>query len=650
MPKGKENLIFQYWDKAVLLILAAVGIYVFLGRVISSPIQAGSQMGVQQTPANLVDNLCDETEILRRKMNEPAASEAQAPSYVGIIQKRLNESPAVSLPRNSLTLQGPGVEKLPGVVYLARPPVLAPVNVRGRAGIGLITTVSETSRSVSQTTAGASGREACWITVAAEFPFHQQYLGFAGLDPKVEQESRLPVNEHRFVFARVDMQRQELLADGSWSEAKDINPYDIFRGNLPNTVASLSQLYSLTSDDEQSDNAYVLKDWLTRAGFQEFIVRPEFFQLSGFEQWYWPESLVNANDDREVFKTAAGELPQKDEAPKYRAVSTVRADILTTDRTRANSPAAPRDLAGGLMPPDGMPVQLRMETSARAGSTVTSRGRAGRAQRIEIPQDYRQQTIPLWAHDSSVVPGRTYRYRMRVLLFNPLCGHQQATSSKVRKSAWLEGPWSGWSESVEAMQKRLFYFTGVSPARGGKPPRARVTVYAWQAGWWYEHLFFYSDAGSIIGGPMEVPDFVLEEMAVSGRGDTSRRGTRADSPGPRRARLTVDFSTGWSIVDFSPEMQLEQPSDRESTKIETITTAELVVTEQATQEIEKRYAVIDSDNLHRQELEQTVARQEAAFREMQRGLDDRSRPSRTDRSRTPPPIMPPGGGLIPGRP
>ena len=103
-------------------------------------------------------------------------------------------------------------------------------------------------------------------------------------------------------------------------------------------------------------------------------------------------------------------------------------------------------------------------------------------------------------------------------------------------------------------------------------------------------------------------------------------------------------------MDFSPEMQLEQPSDRESTKIETITTAELVVTEQATQEIEKRYTVIDSDNLHRQELEQTVARQEAAFREMQRGLDDRSRPSRTDRSRTPPPIMPPGGGLIPGRP
>jgi hypothetical protein len=182
------------------------------------------------------------------------------------------------------------------------------------------------------------------------------------------------------------------------------------------------------------------------------------------------------------------------------------------------------------------------------------------------------------------------------------------------------------------MQKRLFYFTGVSPARAGKPERARVTVYAWQDGWWFSSLFFYFETGSVIGSVKDVPHYVLEEVDAERRIDT-RRMTRPDAGGPRRAREKVDFTTGWEVVEFNPEVELKREVEGNPEKTETVSTGELVVREQSTQKSEKRYTVIDNGDLRRQELAEIVARQEAAFRELQRGLNERRPAIRDNRPR-----------------
>ena len=655
MPKTRENLIHLYWDKAVLLILAAVGIYVFLGRVISSPIEAGSTAGPKQTPKQLVEDLYRQSDALKEKMERSNPPEPNPSDYIGVIRKRFSGALPNDLPRNALTRQGPGVEET-RLAKMATPPVLAPLKVRGHAGIGLIAPDSGTSRSTTQPASSVSGTETYWITVAAEFPFYRQYLAFAGLDPLVDEGRRLSEKDQRFVFARVDMQRQELMPDDSWSEAEDINPYELYRQKLPNTVKNLTELYSLSSDEEPSGNVNVLKSWLSRAGFQEFVVRPEFFTLAGFEQWYWPEEpLPDLADDRSSVSILAGELPKRDDAPKYRAVRNVTQDRLQVEPTRPNVAMDPLALpGGGLMGPDMFPGQPVMDSSVRSGSISAGRERIDRGRRVQIPRDYRQaETIRMWAHDSSVVPGRTYRYRMRVLLFNPLCGDERAENSKVRTLAWLEGPWSDWSEPAQTLQKRVPYFTGVSPARGSKPPRAKVTVYAWQNGWWYEHLFFYSDAGSIVGDSVDVPHFVFGDGPVSARSTdlpragfggapdlrrptSARRDTKPDGPGPR-PKVTVDFTTDWSIVDFTSEVQFNQPVDKESTAFEAVSTAELVVMEQETKRLVKRYVVIDGDDLRRKELEQIVARQEAAFRDMQRQLRQLDRQTTGPRAAPRPP-------------
>ena len=627
MPKAKENPIYLYWDKALLLLLAAVGVYVFLGRVVSSPIKIEGAGQSKMTPDQLVDDLYQDAKDLQDRINRARPEEIEATDYAGFIRGRLDETLPDNLPRNPLTFKGAGVKELAREESIVTPAVLSPKNIRGRAAIGLIHTGSETSRSRTQPIA-TSGRETHWITVAAEFPFHRQYLAFAGLDPLVAENRRLEENDQRFVFARLDLQRQELQADGSWSKAEDVNAYELFREGLPTTVENLGKLYSLSADEESSENARALREWLSRDGFQEFIVRPEFFYLTGFEQWYWPEEPPDLEDERNIATTLAGPLPTRDESPKYRDVSRART---TTDRGRttvADRAGFPGGLPGEnmVMPPVMAPgmapgTQPRTTSTSRSRSTSAGRSQYNRGQRIGIRQDYRQETIQMWAHDSTVVPGATYRYRMRVLLYNPLCGHELAASGKVRESGWLEGPWSGWSEPVETMKKQSFYFTGVSPARGSKPPRARVTVYAWQDGWWYENLFFYSDAGSMIGSIRDVPHFAMSEAELprttrDARGAASRR-TRPVGTGAR-AKVKVDFTTGWSIVNFKPEVQLDQPVNGESADAGTVTTAELEVKEQTTGRVEKRYVVIDSDNIRRKEVAEIVARQEAAFKEMRR--------------------------------
>ena len=650
MPKTRENFLLLHWDKLLLLILAAAGIYVFLTRVLSSPNRTGDRLGKPTSPQQLVADLSENTAKLKSQLQQSKKIEVEPLGDYDQVKNRLEDIPR-DLPRYPLTAEMPGAKEIPGLTYIATPIVLAPLNLRAQAGLGLLASASPANRGTVQPASSASGAQIYWVTVAAEFPFNQQYLAIAGLDPLIDKERRLPEKNQYLLFARLELQRQELLPDGSWSQAESINPYQLYSRDLPDTVKNLSELYTLPSGEEQSlsNNVDVLKSWLSRSGFQEFIVRPEFLTLDGFEQCYWPEESPDLTDTQSRFKTFAGELPKRDEAPRYRAI----------DKTIASTTAVPRTPAGYLLGPDAFRLEGPMLPNllgptgtgpAAIGPRPMLTGR-GRGERIPITQkpglEYAPKTIQMWAYDSTVLPGRTYRYRMQVLLFNPLCGNERAESRKVRTLAWLEGQWSAWSAPVETMQKHYFFFTGVSSPVGAKPPRARVSVYAWQDGWWYTYPFSYSDPGQRIGSSMEVPDYrpaSLEDLSNSRSGRTGVT-TRSAGGGGRtpstvpvpRPKISVDFTTGWTFVDLNPEVQLDRPVDNSSASFQAVTAPELVVMDQATKQLVERYSAIDNGDLRRQQLEEIIARQEKAFREVYSRLE---RPSGT-------PVTPDRGFMAP---
>ena len=650
MPKTRENFIHLYWDKALLLLLAAVGIYVFLGRVFSSPIQIG---GPALGPQQLVDELVRETDTLEGRLGQYSAAEYPAPQYLQQIEERFGPSASAGA-GNAWVMPLPAEGARAGRVQIPTPNVLEPLSLQAQSGIGSIATNSPARRGGSTRAASSeSGKGIYWVTVAAEFPFRKQLLAFAGLEPLTDKD-QYPL------FARLDLERQELLPDGSWSPAESVNPYELYRQDFAETVKNLAELYSLSSDEEQLVNVNALRSWLGRKGFQEFIVRPEFSSLDGFEQWYWPEESANLTDNQVRSQTLAGPPPARDDSPRYRAVDRSGRQATGTQAGRAPVVRAPGPMTGSpvsVLGPGGPGIGAfelpRMESPVGRRSGSTASGRGGSERRIEIPRDVRLEDAPeivgIWAHDISAKPGCTYRYRMRVLLFNPLCGDERAENKKTRQQAWLTGAWSDWSEPVETLQSRYLFFTGVAPGIGSKPPRIRAEIYAWQQGWWYSSMFYYSDAGQEIGSPRAVPQFVLagdarpvrRAEASLGVGASGRDRTMPAGSGPR-PRITVDFTTDWTIVDFSTEVQRDQPADNASAPVKPVTTSELVVMEKSTGNLAYRYSVMDSEDPRRQRLEELIDRQDKAFKEMDRRPDQRDRAPTDPRSR---PGSSRGGGV-----
>ena len=426
--------------------------------------------------------------------------------------------------------------------------------------------------------------------------------------------------------------------DGSWSDPQIINPYETYQQSLPNIVKTLTELYSLPPRYEKPDldNLQVFRQWLSQLGFQEFIVRPEFFVLDGFEQWYWPEEPPDTSEKRSTsrrttaagaVRRAAGAIPKKDVRPAYKRAG-LRPSERRVEGPRREFPGDIRDLM--LMDPKGVSMLRTTVKPSRRDSTST--------EKIALPRDYRPEdapdSIPIWVHDASVEPGTTYRYRLRVSLFNPLCGDQRADRA-VRRKAWLPGEWSGWSESVKTLQDRYFFFTGVAHS-ASRPPRARIQIYAWDKGYWYSELFRYSEKGQTIGSPRDVPDPTAllstdprRPRDIYGQGTLASGGTQPRGPAIP-PKIKIDFATGWTIVEFNPDKTMDRPVEGKPGEFEAVSTDELLVKNAKTGQEITRYSDLDKDDPQREALKEKIKRQNKAHRPP-------ARPSARPSKRRPPP-------------
>jgi hypothetical protein len=86
--------------------------------------------------------------------------------------------------------------------------------------------------------------------------------------------------------------------------------------------------------------------------------------------------------------------------------------------------------------------------------------------------------IKLWAHDDTVQPGKTYRYRIRYKILNPLYARPVA-DTRLADTFVLDSPLSDWSDPVTLPTPTTFYIaSGVSP----KGDKVRLDVFTWKDG------------------------------------------------------------------------------------------------------------------------------------------------------------------------
>ena len=636
-----ENPLQRYWDKALLLILVLLAGYIAMTRVLSSPIQSQDSTGTPIGPKELVEAIDQNTDRLKSVLQRQTTFKPETPEYFEAVETFLTPSEDMT-PSNPLTDRLPGQEGGAAESKIPTPIVLAPENVQVRSSIGLLkTSGSEASNTLS------SAAKMRWVTVAAEFPFYEQYLVFAGIKPQVDQQQRLPKDDQYFRFARLELERQQMQPDGSWGPAEHIdNPYKTYSRQLPETVKALGELYTHPRREDDLSNRDIFENWLSRDGFQEFIIRPQFLRLDGFEQWIWPDEPPESDDKQSTWLALAGQTP-RDSAPNYKLL----VDSESSDRedrrdARARAPltqdplfpGAPMNI--GMIPGGGGldPVQPR---------TTNTRDSRQSTARQSLPRTYRPEdapkSVPIWVHDSTVTPGETYRYRIRAILYNPLCGSRQATSTAVRSTGWLTGKWSGWSQPVQAAQDHYFFFTGVSRI-GSKPPRAKLQVYAWDKGYWYDYPFYYADVDQIIGGPKEVPDPSVSLASIDSRTDRANRniGNRdrtAPLPPPHRPKIQIDFTTDWTIVEFNADVEQERPVKDQPDQLQTVIVHELVAKNNTTGLIVTRYSDLDKNDTQKVFLDEIIRRQKQAIEQPpSRRSSDRRTPTRTDPRRPMPGI------------
>ena len=178
--------------------------------------------------------------------------------------------------------------------------------------------------------------------------------------------------------------------------------------------------------------------------------------------------------------------------------------------------------------------QDQAESIFRQAHAEIAREQNREADAGEFVVDPETEDPAIWFHDQTVTPGKTYRYRLRVRLWNRYVGRRDAVSAdsqnQVNRTA-LAGDWSVPSMPITAAPKRHFFVTG----RRFDSPAATTDVFTWHRGNWLKESFDVL-VGQTIGDVRDVK-----------AGERDAR--------DRAVRQPIDFSTGAVVLD----MRLDQP-------------------------------------------------------------------------------------------
>ncbi len=144
-------------------------------------------------------------------------------------------------------------------------------------------------------------------------------------------------------------------------------------------------------------------------------------------------------------------------------------------------------------------------------------------------------TVRILAHDVRVEPGKSYIYRMRVVVNNPLFGHGQQLHEQQRHLAsdpTIVGDWSAWSDPVSVLNDRYFFVTGANEAGLVGGPNATVEVYQFWYGYWRKGNTNI-EPGDVIATDLRLPDanlLPIFDMAQINAALDSRRDARRPDP------------------------------------------------------------------------------------------------------------------------
>lgn len=539
MAKQNVSFIERHLEKFVVGLCGAVFLGVVYMYLIADPhvVEVG---GTAMGPAEFYGQFRQKGETALSRMRSGRPDEDQKPINIDEI---LNPRNSEELPDRFPVVFGYPSPTVPeigkgsaGVVELAQ--VIAPNKPQVTSGrsAGQLPPTRLIRLESGQT--GSSDpvpqRDYYWVTVSTTIDRKKQREIFeaAGYG-----ESRLLLTVLGF-----EAERQELLPDGNWGEPERVTTYAPVLIEVPDTlrmenedgqVSFSTEVMSQVETFRKTIDTYDKQDPFLRPPFQEFVeawwewtVPRTFEGLDGnMEEDY---GVAYAPEDAGRARPVAAPPPRPTPTPQPRVPRDTGRGGRGAPGGRgdggggfAGGPAAPAAPAGRQDSNTEVIAQIRSaEELARKGeyiqagevltgiiqsATVSDPLKQMAQKKLDEYSERIEQAIaaaaarqqrlaeiarlglgpdidPVWVNDITATPGKTYRYRLRILALNQFAAAPSYLKNPEDAARLvLRGQWSEWSEPVQVKPDRQLFATGLDTAN---PRNAKLILAQWAGGEW----------------------------------------------------------------------------------------------------------------------------------------------------------------------
>lgn len=555
MSKKDINFFEKHIEKIVLVFVGLVCVWLLFTRFLLSPHYVeynNSKFGPEEIDP-YISKLAEELEDkLARRPVPKQAYKKQADDFAALIDSAITDIDV------SLVLPQPSSKKA-SIKRAYRLPQIGQVS---DAEVELIMAVAYVPTEIinEKNVYGNSQNEPNdidFVTVEAKFDvaklYQSFYENFVGED--VKQEWRDPCLAEP-VFAAVELQRQELLANGSLSSWQTVP-----RARIDHH----KKIFEIIEDVENLPAGGIKVRLLQFSDGQMRmdLLQPQGYKIASAQQEWFPPSLHKRfnryQQDMEVQEKRHARITEKQEREKEREKARERSRTERQNRIQKTKTSSSGDTgrnAGNLGREGGSASDALSGRVTRGGrlDRRSSKERLGKIKEIskltptsEVPDFYEEfdkiliteesnfarmsESLVFWAHDDTVEPEKTYRYRIRLGVFNPIAGTDQlGEQDKSQRNKVIL--WSKFSDITESISipARLYFF----PHEIQETSRTvTVRICKYVLGYWHNKDFMVK-CGEVIGKLAESEPMEAEEDTLL--------------PIPE----TIDYSTGAVLVDVIP--------------------------------------------------------------------------------------------------
>jgi uncharacterized membrane protein YgcG len=620
----------EHIEKIILVTVGIICAVLLITRVILSP-NTVSYEDRNFSPSTIDDFAYEKAQDLSQKLNEPPDQldpyKPKADEFLALLDSSINNVDTTLWP---VVPYEHGADKAVAGIYNL-PPIgevndVAVEHIRAVAYVP----ISEVTPQNPYDKAGNEPNDIDFVTVEAKYDVKQLYDKFHEVFVEYVEEQQADPCLARPIFAGVNLQRQQLNSDGTWSDWQDV----------PRTKIDQYQKLFQNTEDMQDLPPGGLKVQMLQFDNKQLqieLLQPEAYQIaSANEEWFPPvlhrkfldlQRKEEQEEKRQARETEKEERDKElDDRRNRRADS--RTGVSTGGRTSrgssgVSSPGAGGDLYGGggtntrsrdrsrdrqttsgYAAEGGRSNDRRRTSRNRTGTTDPMMdslglygnerlgdGRGGLLRREPTTNDVYydfdevalnrltdfsklKEPMLFWHHDDTVEPKNTYRYRIRLGVFNPVAGTNQLSEQDIsqKNKVILWSDFSDVTEPVEIPGRSYFFARDIQEAA----KTITVTVCRYVLGHWYSEDFKVTK-GEAIGDVIETE--IEEDRTLRGRtagirasdsrsaGGRSAGGIRASDSRSAGGRMgdylgsitrpeeksnvpeTIDYSTGAVMVD-----------------------------------------------------------------------------------------------------